>query len=802
MQEEQIINTKDLQDYLSLFLSRWYWFVISVAVAACLAVIKVKRTTPTYMCNASLLIKDQSQSNSTLSDLSAMGIVNYRSDISNEIQTISAPIIMEEVVRRLRLNVELSTKESLHLHPLYSDAPVALMFESPEQGFATFTMKLADGRADVLLYDFAVADPKQNKIVKLDKTVKARLGATVNTPAGRLQVAATPALAAFDCENEIFVQKAPVKRVARAYSAAFSAMNNSKDESSIIELSVVDASPSRASDIITTVIDVYNENWLKDKNAVAESTVKFINERLLTIAGELDSADSNVSRFKSTNLMLDGSSQANRYLEQNAKNQDTYFQLSNQLSIIRFLDEYVNDEANKDQLLPVNSGLNSAGTLSLIEKYNTLLLERSRLLNNSSEENVIVQEMTENMTLTRSSIARSLKNLMQQYEKQIANVQGVERTTSSQMADAPYRVQQLVSIERQQKVKEQLYIYLLQKREESEISKSYTASNSRLIQPPIVSEAPISPAKSKTYGIFILIGLAIPAVVLYLKEMLNTKVRGRKDLETIDVPFVGEIPQLEEKKHWWQKPHKLEGASQLVVKENSKNIVNEAFRIVRTKLDYLATRHDGAQTIMITSFNPGSGKTFITANLSKAIALKNKKVLCIDFDMRRASLSKLANKPQKGLTSYLSGLSDDIDRLVVRGVFGGDVDVLPVGIIPPNPSELLLSDRMKALLEHLRNAYDIILFDCPPYEIVADTNIIKEYADISIFVVRAGLMDRSLLREIEGFYRENQFNNMALVLNGTDYVSGRYGNYRYGYRRYGYAYGFGYGNYEGYITQK
>ncbi|MCH5182197.1 MAG: polysaccharide biosynthesis tyrosine autokinase [Prevotellaceae bacterium] len=790
----QTLNTRDIEDYLILFLSHWYWFVISAAIAVSLAVIKVKRTTPTYVRKASLLIKDLSQSNSTINDLSSMGIVNYRSDINNEIQTISAPMIMEEVVRRLCLNVELSIEESLHMRPLYNEAPVALTFENPEEGNALFTMKLGNGR-EVLLYDFVVGGKK------LDKTFKTRIGSTVSTPAGRIHIASTPSFDIFNRKKEIYVRKTSAKSIARSYSARFRA-SSSKDESSIINLSVVDASPSRASDIITTLIDVYNENWLKDKNAVAESTIQFINERLLTISGELESADNSVSDFKSSHLMLDGSSQASRYFSQNVRSQDEYIELSNQLSIIRYLDEYINDNSSQNQILPVNSGLTNLGTISLIENYNRILSERNRLLKNSSEENAIVKEMTEELAITKSSLARSLKNLIQQYERRIANIQSVERNTSSQMASAPYRSQQLVSIERQQKVKEQLYIYLLQKREESEISKSFTASNSRLIQPPMGTDVPIEPEKSKTYAIFFAIGLAIPSVLLYIKETLNTKVRGRKDLEATDVPFIGEIPQLTQKKHWWQKSRKLTGLEQIVVKENSKNLVNEAFRIVRTKLDYFAGKQDKAQIIMITSFNPGSGKTFITANLARAIALKNKKVLCIDFDMRRASLSKIIGRPKHGLTSYLSGRNEDIDSLIVRDVFGGGVDLLPVGVIPPNPSELLLSENTKVLIESMRNGYDVILLDCPPYEIVADTNIIKEYADLSIFVVRAGLMERHLLKEIENFYLEGQFRNMALMLNGADFVSGRYGSYRYGYHRYGYAYGYGYGSYDGYITKK
>ena len=336
-------------------------------------------------------------------------------------------------------------------------------------------------------------------------------------------------------------------------------------------------------------------------------------------------------------------------------------------------------------------------------------------------------------------------------------------------------------------------IYLLQKREENELSKTFTAWNTRVIQPPYGGSI-TAPRSSSILLIALALGLAIPGGIIFLGEFLNRTVRGRKDLEFMQVPFLGEIPLLSSKKHWWQ--HRKNNAERKIyIRENSRNLINESFRLVRTKLDYFVEKKDTANIIMITSFNAGSGKSFISGNLAKTLSLGGKRILAIDLDLRHASLSKLVDNPKQGLTSYLCGATEDIDSVILHNQFDGSVDILPVGVVPPNPTELLQSEVMGKLFENLKKEYDVILVDCPPIDIVADTNIVKKYADVSLFVVRVGLMDRRLLKEVDKLYQRKTYNKMAIMLNGSQYVSTRYGHYRYGYT-YGYGYGYGYGYHE------
>jgi len=285
----------------------------------------------------------------------------------------------------------------------------------------------------------------------------------------------------------------------------------------------------------------------------------------------------------------------------------------------------------------------------------------------------------------------------------------------------------------------------------------------------------------------------MPAIVIFIAENMNTKVRGRKDLENMTIPFVGEIPLAyhQDKQGSIFRKKKLPETHTIVVKEKSRNLVNEAFRVVRTNLEFMLGKEGQSRVIMVTSANPGSGKTFITMNLAKSLAIKGKKILVIDLDMRKASLSSYVDSPRIGISNYLSGQVENFSEIIVKGKVYPGLDVIPVGTIPPNPTELLFDLRLEQMLSTLKAEYDCIFIDCPPVEIVADASIINKLSDMTLFIIRSGLLDRSMLYEIEEFYTDQRYKNMAIILNGTSEAYGHYG-YRYGYR-YGYNYGYGKG---------
>lgn len=785
----------NLKDYGMLFLAHWYWFVASVIVAVCIAAYYILSTTPIYTSSTQLLIRDNEngKASSAVQDFKDLGLISSKTNINNEILTISAPILMQEVAERLHLDLQMQVDEGLHVRPLYNDAPITLNVSAPLGDGYAFSMVLTPlSQTKAELKEFWTStDEAENKTV-----MTVDFGKTVKTPVGNLKVDRSPSWSDDYIGRPITINKYPVAAVGNLYASRLSVALSDKD-ATVLNLTITDEVPDRASDVLLTLVDVYNEKWVKDKNRMAESTSEFITERLEALTKELDDVDEQISDYKSTNLLPSVEASLAKDMQQSSKNLESLLELTNQLSMAQYLRERLSDESKTDQLLPSSMGLTSGGLESLISEYNKLMLNRISYVENSNENAPVVRDIDRRLASQKTAIIRSVDNLVEQLRKQIANVEANDATITSQIADNPKQAKILTSVQRQQKVKEALYIFLLQKREENELSRTYTAWNTSIIQPPVGSQGPTSPRKSMIMLMALMLGLAVPGGILFLRETMNNKVRGRRDLDNLDIPLIGEIPQITTKKHWWSRNRVV--PRKIVIEKGSKDLINESMRIVRTNLDYFVPNHDAANVVMFTSFNPGSGKSFISANLSKAVSLKGKRVIAVDMDLRHCSLSHyfVHAHNESGLSAYLSGQTTSIDDIIMTDALGEGLDLIPAGIIPPNPTELLLGETMDTLFEELRKRYDFIFLDCPPIEIVADASIIKKYADVSIFVVRAGLMDRHALKDVETLYKEKKYNRLAIMLNGTTYVSSKYGNYRYGYS-YGYSY-----NYDGgYYNQK
>lgn len=693
--------------------------------------------------------------------------------------------MMQEAVKRLHLELQMQVKNGLHTVPLYDNSPISLLMPQANDDFMySFKMRL-NANQTAELWDFETINGLNEKHITI------KMGEIARTPVGIIVLQATKYWKRNFTSDEIYVTKYPVKDIGNMYNSRLSVALSNK-ESTILDISIVDESKQRASNLLYKLIEVYNEQWLKDRNRVAESTFEFITQRLNTLSKELGDVDQKISDYKSQAMLPDMDAASSMYLTQSTKNNDQILTLRNQLSVARYIREYLADRSKYGQYLPTNTGVGSTGIESMIANYNKTVSARNEVLDNSSENTPLVQKFNNELKLQRQTIMHSLDNFIAQIQSQVENWENTEVQTNEKLAAAPQQVKKLLSVGRQQKVKEALYIYLLQKREENELSKTYTAWNTRIIQPPTGSDAPSSPRKNIILLAALAIGIFIPAGLLFLRETLNHTVRGRVDLENMQTPLISEIPEMVNKKHWWQFKKK-NVRRQVYVQSNSRDLINESFRILRTKLDYfLKSTGVSNKVIMLTSFNVGSGKSFISINLAKALSLKGAKVLAIDFDLRHASLSNFAKHTDVGITSYLSNITDNIDECIQHDAVGRGLDILPIGIIPPNPSELLLSDKMKPMFDKLREEYDYIILDCPPIEIVADASIVKDCADVTLFIVRAGVMDRRILKDVEELYKNKVYKHMALILNGAPYISGRYGNYRYGY---GYGYGKGYGYY-------
>lgn len=787
-----------IQDLYYLCLAKWRWFILSLVVCLGVAVIYLLMTPPVYTRTASLLIKEESKGQSLSGDVgttfSDLDLFQSNTNVNNELISLQSPAVMFDVVKRLHLEVDYATDGSFYPQVRYGqNLPLTVSFAG-----------LGDNETAALTVESV--RPQGIKLTsfmhngeKVDGEVIGALNDSLTTPIGKVVI--RPAAGYVDWQKSsepLTVSRSALNSAVSRYADGLSvALNDEK--ATIIDLSFRDVCIQRAEDVLNTLIAVYNENWIKDKNQIAVSTSMFINDRLGVIEGELGHVDENISTFKSENLLPDVQAASQLYMTERSQAQSQILTLNTQLSMARYIRNYLTAASSRNQLLPANSGLESANIESQISEYNTLQLQRNNLVANSSEQNPLVVDMDESLRSMRRSIVSSVDNLITTLNTQIHSLEKSDQRATEHIAANPSQAKYLLSVERQQKVKESLYLFLLQKREENELSQAFTAYNTRVITPPTGSMIPTAPVKKNILLVGFVLGLLIPIVIVFLQETMNTRIRGKKDLENLSIPFVGEIPLYGKVRRsgLFRKKVTPLTETKVVVKEGSRDVVNEAFRVLRTNLEFVSGENGKGQVILMTSFNPGSGKTFLTVNIAATLAIKKKRVLVIDGDLRRGSTSVYVGSPHHGLSDYLAGKVQRIEDVIVPASETVRFDVLPIGTIPPNPTELLSSERLQALLADFRSRYDYILIDCPPIELVADTHIIEKYADRTIFVVRAGLLERSMLPELEALYTEHKFKNMAVLLNGTE----GNGSYRYGYR-YGYHYGYGSNYYYGNEKQK
>lgn len=778
-----------IQDLFYLCVNKWYWFLISLAITIGIAIIYLLTTPPVYTRSASLLIKEDSKGNS-LSDAANLmedfDLFQTNTNVNNEIQSLQSPAVMLDVVKRLHLDISYHTDGGFYKKVLYGrDCPYTVNFNDlKDNESVAFTINPSQGD-HILLTDFS-RDGEE-----VEGTITIMLNDTVITPIGNLFVTAANDSSTYN--TPIYVSRIGYQKTTEDYVSNLS-VTLSDEKSTVINLSFKDVCIQRAEDVLNTVIAVYNENWIKDKNQIAVSTSAFISDRLGVIEQELGNVDENISSYKSEHLLPDVQAAASMYMAQSSETNAQILALNTQLSMARYIRNYLTNSTSKNQLLPANSGIESPGIEQQIANYNMAQLRRNDLVANSSERNPLVVDMDQSLENMRHAIITSIDNHITTLNTQIRSLQQSERQTTARIAANPTQGKYLLSVERQQKVKEALYLFLLQKREENELSQAFTAYNTRVITPPTGSMKPTEPIKRKIIITAFIIGILVPIIIIFLRENTNNKVRGRKDIENLSLPFVGEVPLAAGGK---KKKAESQETKSILIKQGSRDIVNEAFRVLRTNLEFLLETNDSEQAsvTLFTSFNPGSGKTFLTMNTAAAFALKGKRVLVIDGDLRHGSASAYSGKQSKGLSDYLGKREDDAEKLIQGNLEIPGLCILPSGTVPPNPTELLGETRFKELVGRLRGEYDYVFIDCPPIDIVADTQIIEKLADRTLFVVRAGLLERDMLPELQRMYDEKRFKNMAVVLNGTEGGSSRYG-YRYGYK-YGYQYGYGNKSYYG-----
>lgn len=758
----------NLVDLLAYFASKWKWFLLSVLVCGGIAWYHYARSPLVYFRSATVIIKDPSNKTSTTGLDRFDNIIN-KVNVANEILQFRSKKLMREVLQRLHADISYKLEDGLRSNELYNQSPVLLSFPDalPEQHFA-FTVTLKDKKS-LVLSDFTGIDVKSDFTVEMYDTVTLSRG---------MRVVATPTNYYNDSwtGTPIRVAKLPMESMVNYYKSALG-IQQEEEESSILTLALKDGSAARAEDILNTLINVYNEEAIKDKNQVAVNTADFINDRLIIIENELGGVESELETFKQRNQIVDIASLAGMYMSESQKYNTDALELETQLRLANFIKDYLTDPAKETDLIPSNTGIGDMNIESQISLYNTAKLKRDHLIDDSSANNPVVLELNNSLRAMKQNIIRAVDNMIVSLNVQRSDAQSREMRAQNRITSIPTKERKMLSIERQQKVKEALYLFLLNKREENALSQAMADNNARVIDGAEGSNSPISPNRNRILLLGLLVGLAIPSLACLGILFLDTRVHSRKDFEDIvSVPYLGEIPQDKEagKLNEQESPF-------LLAKEQRDSTVSEAFRILRTNMAFMARKDLPQQVIIFTSLNEGAGKTFISKNLGMSLVLAKKKVILIDMDIRRGTLSRQLHLHKTGLTNYLADATLSAEDIIQHQ---DGFDIIAAGAIAPNPAELLMDERLDNLVTELRRRYDYIVVDSVPVGIIADATISNRIADLTVFVARAGKLDRRQLPDIEQLYQEKKLKNMAIVLNGADF------RHRYGYRYYGY-----YGNY-------
>ena len=783
-----------LNDFLQACLSKTVWFVVSVVLICALAAFYVMRQQPRYLRTEQVLIKDQDSGSgidAVASAFSSMGLGSSNTNVYNELITLQSPALITQVVLRLNLTDNYLLKDFPHPVTLYrSTLPYLVAFPNldPEKPVG-FKMTIDPEAQNVRIYKMwsMEAGKKVKYHQEYELPISVLNGGKVKTPVGMMTINPNPEYA-----GEALTEPATITMFHNSlhgavehYTKQLKADLTDRD-AQVIDLSVKDVNVQRAEDFLRTIVEVYNQDWIDDNNKMAIATSNFIDERLKLIEQELGDVDSDITQFKSQTLVPDLETAVKINMQSGAELTQEMLKNSNELSMARYVKEYVVNPAHAKDVIPVNTGTGNPSLEGQIANYNNLLLLRNNLANGSSDTNPLVRDYDAQLKGMREAIVQGINTQIGTLEKVERNLQHAQGNLKGDLASGPKQAKYLLSIERQQKVKESLYLYLLQKREENELSQTFTANNTRIITPPYGPAAPVSPKTKLIMCLAFIISLLIPGGLIYLQEAHNTKVRSRRDLEKMSTPFAGEIPFAgpkvkfaKIKKIFRSKKGKKRELETLPVQvqAGSRDILNESFRIVRSNIDYMLQHDDASNVMMVTSLNAGSGKSFITANLAASFAIKGKRVLIIDCDLRHGSSSQFVGMPSSGLSQYLSGATDEWRPQLVHSKEVKGLDVLPIGHRPPNPAELLENGRIGTLLKEADKEYDYVLLDCPPLDVVVDTQIIEKYVGTTVFVIRAGLLEQSAVTEIDGFYKNHRFRRMCILLNGTEGKNSHLGAY-------------------------
>lgn len=767
-------NEQSIREIVEQYTRYWYWFVLGVLVALFLSFLYLRYTQTLYESKATIIIKEEKNSGTPIELAGFSQFGNFLSSfnsgkIENELALFNSKRIIENTVKELGLNIKYETVGSIQTTELYSYKPFDVKFQS---------FNSDENSISVPKLFFEILSNTEFKLEDEGNLIDDiyKFGDQIELPFGTITV--LPNIntnVKFDnyIGKTIIVSYSSTENTALNYQLKISVINEIK-ASNVVGLSMLSPVTKKAEDFLNELVRQYNQDAINDRNEIAQNTSKFIDSRLQIITRELDSVESNKEQFKTSNRLTDIQAESQIILQSASESDKQQMDVSTQLELSKTMIDYM-ENSSKNELLPSNLGIEGG---EAINNYNQLILYRNKLLQNSTTKNPLVKSVNNQIEQMRSGILASLKNTSNSLRIAMKDLNIQESSLNSRISQVPGQEKIFRGIERQQTIKEQLYLFLLQQREQASISLAATSPKAKVVDNAYSSRIPVSPQKPLIYLGALVAGLLVPFMGIYGINLLNTKVTNRRDVERHlpKTPILAEIPKIQK------------GESELI-QDNDRSIMAEAFRILRTNLQYLFINkledNNKGKTLIVTSTIKGEGKTFVAFNLALTLSLTGKKVVLVGADIRNPQLQRYlpeSEKSNKGLTEYIVYDDMTVDEVITKSVYNENLNIVLSGAIPPNPAELLMQKRTTTFFDELKERYDYIIMDTAPSMLVTDTILINKLADITLYVVRAGYTDKRLLDFPQDAINDGRLANVAIVINNIGINNFGYGN------KYGYAY--------------
>ena len=823
-ENEELLNAENdaqswftFQNIYAILILNWQWFLLTMFIFLCGALIYLRYTDPTYSVSARMLIKEDKNARrntgNMLANMQDLGFMTNSVGLENEMEILQSNVLLRSAVKDLKLYTEYYSKGYVKKNLTYGNQPInvdldPVSLDSLDKLIMdeTRTMEMSIVRKEQV-YEVNGLLKKNGKPAGSFLKQFKQLPASCKTAYGTLTFTKNVVNKADSLEGTWIVKIMPPMLVARKYLAAMNVAATSK-QTDIAEITLKDANPKRGIDFLRALVNCYNRQANADKNEIALKTEEFINERIEKINEELGKTESKLQSYKKVNEVVDLQLDAAQTLQMTNEYSTKLAEASSQIQLLDYLRQYVDNPANQYSIIPSNVGMTDAASTALITSYNQAVQDRNRYLQTASAHAPQVLTLTSTLDQLQVSIINALTQARRSAEIQRKSVQDQYSKYQSRVGKTPDQERVLTEIGRQQEVRSGLYLMLLQKREENSISLAATADKGKLIDDPQYLGI-VSPKRSIILLAALVLGFALPLLVLFLISFFRYRIEGRDDvMKLTSLPIVADVPVASDS---------VKTTAGIVVQANKNNQIDEIFRSLRTNIQFLMKENE--KVILFTSSTSGEGKTFLAANLAVSFALLGKKVVLCGLDIRKPALGKLFNVSDRkaGATALLvknEVTTADVSAQITPSGVNDNLDLLLAGPTPPNPTELLARRNMQDIIEILKQQYDYVILDTAPVGLVTDTLQIAKFTNVSCYVCRADYTPKANMGVVNTLAKENKLPNTCIILNGVDmskkkygyyYGYGKYGKYgRYGYGRYGYGkYGYGnYGNYGNYADSR